>query len=200
MCWAAGSEEGVSLANRGMGLQALLDTVHAGYQARGVAAVLPLFPPIEQLAGYQPLSFKSGGPRGRRRTANAFPAVFKGEGPPDYAVVSGGYTLLVDAKDCEADRWPLSHLPEHQALAFDRHVAQRGHAGILLRTPAGMWYLPWTHTAEAPRLSEWWHRWNAGEAPHGFATMTEAHLDALGCRLRTADWLPAALKIARGAP
>lgn len=89
------------------------------------------------------------------------------KGQPDYTAVpavgepwthASGRTyyaaapvVLFDAKSTFRDRWPISLLAPHQAVAFQR-IADLGHvAGVYLRVPSGDWWLPWADLAEGWR-------------------------------------------------
>lgn len=128
-----------------------------------------------------------------------FPAIYVSEGPPDYTVMCRGECYVLDAKEHEGDRWPLSKLPDHQAARFTRHMAQGGWAGVLLRTDAGTWVLPWRRGPDGG-LRPAWERWRAGRAGRGQASLSAADCDAIGIRLRSADWLTAASILFAEAP
>lgn len=159
-----------------MGWEAVIDDLHALYEGAGLASIVKNPAPMK--------------PVGKAKKG-VFPAVYLGEGPPDYTVVCKGGCYILDAKDHAGTRWPLDKLPDHQAARFGAHTRQGGWAGVLLRLPAGIWLLPWERRAGSG-LRPAWERWRAGAAAHGDASLTPAACDAMGMRLRSADWLTAA--------
>jgi hypothetical protein len=162
-----------SYAHRGLGWEAVVDAQHALYEGAGVASI------VKNPAPMRPVGKAKNG---------VFPAVYVAEGPPDYAAMCRGACYLVDAKEHEG-RWPLSKLPEHQARRFEKHVRQRGWAGVLLRTDAGIWLLPWERAPGKEGLREAWTRWREGEAARGEASLAPEDCDRIGVRLRSVDWL-----------
>lgn len=187
-----------SRANRGRDLEEALAAQHEAYRLRGAARVRKLHPPVKQLGQHQLLTYRSGNPRtGPVRQSVAFPAVWEDEGPPDYLAVSGGVSMLLDAKDCAAARWPLSALEWHQADAFDDHVRHGHWAGVLLRMERRLFVLPWLRGPDDDDLRGRWVARAAGEAARGEASLTVADCLTIGAACRGYDWLPVALGFAR---
>jgi recombination protein U len=161
-----------STANLGKPFEEALEAMHALYNAGGRAAVTRIPAPMQPVG---------------KATRGVFPAIYVKRGAPDFHAQAGGHSLLFDAKSTiDPDRWPLADLPGHQAAAFDRHEAQRGRAFVLLLLGRVVYLLPWA--ALAPR----YHRWSAGLAARGEASLTVADCDRLGRRCAWVDWLPTA--------
>jgi penicillin-binding protein-related factor A (putative recombinase) len=180
-----------SHANRGEALEALLDLVHAGYHRRGVAFVLRLPAPMKILRSLPPKRTRSGKP-----SAPQFVACYETTGAPDYLAVVNGRAFLFDAKQHEGSRLPFNAIPPQQAEAFDRHEAQGGTAGLVIVLDGQGWWAPWS--AVGPR---WWeHAGKVGRAAPGTASLSVDDLDALGRRIRTGDWLAAALSLGATTP
>jgi len=67
-----------------------------------------------------------------------------GQGAPDYFFLADGFSLLVDAKDCQIPPWRSGLLKPHQAKAFDDFERQGGHAAVFMRDwERRRWVLPW---------------------------------------------------------
>lgn len=68
--------------------------------------------------------------------------------------------VMFDAKSTKAEKWPISLLAQHQAVAFARLSALGHTAGVYLRLgsgpDAGDWWLPWADLAEG--WNDWWTR------------------------------------------
>lgn len=163
-------------ANRGRKLEAILDVVHRGYISRGAAYVVRTPPPIRVLS-----TPKRG----------VFRGCFEGEGPPDYLAVVDGVPVAIDAKECHASRWPLSHLPAHQAAHFDAIERVGGRGAVLLSFPASTWLLPWTHDGEQFGLRQRWQPWASGDAGRGEASIAAHEAYRVGVEVRDWDWLRA---------
>jgi recombination protein U len=167
--------------NRGDSWQLLLDTLHTRYNGSGRASVIPTPAPMKIL-------------RAVKGKPGHFVCCFLPDAPPDYTAQADGFAFCFDAKDHAGDRWPLKDLPEHQARRFDAHQRQGGVAFVLLRLSGTVYLLPWA------TLAERWHRWHrrVGRAAPGIASLSAEECAEVGVRLKSADWLPAALAIARG--
>ena len=155
-------------ANRGQSWEAVIDAMHALYEASGRASVIR-----------NPAPMKPLGPGVR----GVFRAAYIAEGPPDYSVQAGGVAYLFDAKSAVGSRWGLDNVKDHQAGRFTRHEAQGGVAFVLLRLGRRMWLLPWS------RLSPPWYAWRRGVAGRGGASLTDEWLAVVGVELRSPDWL-----------
>jgi len=166
----------MSLANRGKHLEQILDHVHAGYMARGAAYVLRTPPPVKVLSA---------------PVRGVFRACFEEAGPCDYLAVVDGVPLVFDAKECNATRWPLSHLPTHQAAHFDGVERAGGRAAVLLSFPASTWVVPWTVPGESHCLRASWRKWVDGDAGRGEASVSVLDVGTIGVHVRDWDWLRA---------
>lgn len=184
----------MSHALRGKSWEQTLEDMHALYNQSHRAAVTRNPAPMKLLAGAQLLTYEL---RGKRLTGRAYPAVFEAEGPPDYTAQSAGYSFLLDAKETVAERWDLALLKKHQCDAFDAHVRQRGHAFVLLHLARRMFLLPWLRGPDDDDLRGRWMQHAAGKAAHGWASLSAEQCLLLGAELRTVDWLPVALRMAR---
>lgn len=165
-----------SQANRGRRLEAILDHVHRGYTARGAAYVLRTPPPVKVLS---------------TPVRGVFRAAWEAAGPCDYLAVVGGVPVALDAKECAATRWPLSHLPEHQAAHFDAIERAGGRGAVLLSFPAQTFLVPWTVPDESHVLRSLWRKWAEGDAGRGEASICVRDVSAIGVEVRDWDWLRA---------
>lgn len=172
-----------SLANRGAGLERVLADLHAVYEAQDRASIIRLPTPYKVL---------------RPGTPPTLIVVPAHKGEPDYALQVGGLAILMDAKECAADRWPLAHLPDHQAVRFDRHIAQGGAAFVLLYMGGVHYLMPWG--APVGALAWYWREWNAGKAKRGNAALDAESCAKLGKRLPSCDWLSTAVEMSRRTP
>lgn len=163
-------------SNRGKHLEQLLDHVHRGYLARGAAYVVRTPPPVKVLSS---------------PVRGVFRGCFESEGPPDYSAIIAGVPLVFDAKECHASRWPLSHLPAHQAEHFDAVERAGGRAAVVLSFPAQTWLLPWTHSGEQWGLRRLWRPWADGAAARGGASIAAHEAHMVGVEVRDWDWLRA---------
>lgn len=152
--------------------------MHAIYEAQGRASVIRVPTPYKVI---------------RPGTPPTLIVVPERKGEPDYAIQTGGLALLLDAKECAADRWPLSHLPDQQAERFNKHTRQCGHAFVLLNLQGANYLLPWANLGPA------WHDWHVGKAKRGSATLNAAACSDIGRRLPSCDYLNAALTFAKKA-
>lgn len=168
--------------NRGDGFERVIADMHAIYERQGRASCIRTPPSMKVLR-----------PAGK---PGQFVACYEGEGPPDWFVQAGGVSIVADVKDCAADRWPLDHLPKHQADRFDKHEAHGGVAGIILRMRGVVWWLPWRSDLDGFGFlrSVWFtHHDTVGRAAPGTASLSVADCDRMGRRACGADWLSAAL-------
>lgn len=170
----------LSQANRGQGLERYLDELHALYRSQGRACVFRTPPPVKLL---------------RRLDKGQFVAVHLSEGPPDYTGFVGGRAVCFDAKECKDARWPFSHLPEHQADAFDAAQAQGAWCFIYLRLRGADFVLPWAGVG--PR----WRAWHEAKARAvaGSASLSTVDCYGLGWLVTGKGWL-VALPISRSTP
>lgn len=169
----------MSLAHRGMAWQGQIDAAHYLYERAGRASC------VQNPAPMKPLG---------KAVRGVFRAVYIAAGPPDYTVQAAGVSFLLEAKSIDNGAvFPLARVEEHQAARMDRHSAQGGHAFVLLRLQGSAWLLPWA------TLGPRWRAWHTtpGRAAPGTASLPMAALDEVGVRLRSADWLDAALAVAR---
>lgn len=161
-----------SHANLGRPFEGALEAIHAAYNNGGRASVTRIPAPM------QPIGKAKGG---------VFPAIYVKRGAPDFHAQVDGSSLLFDAKSTiDADRWPFSDLPPHQAAAFDRHERHGGRAFVLLLLGRVVYLLPWSEIGQRYR------RWQAGDAKRGEASLTAEDCERLGYRCAWVDWLPIA--------
>jgi len=111
-----------------------------------------------------------------------------GKGPPDWILMRGSTSLLIDAKSSVADRWPLSEVADHQAEAFDRATQAHVIAGVVAQIRGVVWWLPWS------TLGPLWHRWAKGGAKRGEASLGDVELETYGVRCNGFDFLAMALR------
>jgi hypothetical protein len=109
------------------------------------------------------------------------------KGPPDWILMRGPTSLLIDAKSSVADRWPLSEVADHQAEAFDRATQARVIAGVVAQIRGVVWWLPWS------TLGPLWHRWAKGGAKRGQASLGDVELETYGVRCEGFDFLGVAI-------
>ena len=172
----------MSLAHRGMAWQSQIDAAHYLYERAARASC------VQNPAPMKPLG---------KAVRGVFRAVYIAAGPPDYTVQASGVSFLLEAKSIDSDdAFPLARLELHQADRMDRHTAQLGHAFVLLRLKGAPWLLPWA------QLGPLWRAWHAvqlagGRAKAGTASLDDTALAKVGVRLRSADWLDAAIAVAR---
>lgn len=109
---------GSSHANRGRAWESALEMLHKRWMTGHRALVIRTPPPMKIL---------------RNQGGAIFTACFEKEGPPDFLIVSQGWTLLVEAKSYSGTRLGWSCLPAHQATILDRAMAQSDRVhGLLL--------------------------------------------------------------------
>lgn len=111
-----------------------------------------------------------------------------GKGPPDWVLLRGPTSLLIDAKSSTADRWPLSEVADHQAAAFDAAAQAHVIAGVVAQIRGVVWWLPW-HA-----LGPLWHAWHEGKAKRGQASLGDVELETVGVRCEGFDFLASALR------
>ena len=152
-----------SYANRGRTWEAALEMVHQRWMKGHRALVGRTPPPLRIL----------------QREGKTFRAVFEKEGPPDYLIVSGGWTMLMEAKSFSGARWALQLLPAHQAETMDRAMAQsdRAHGLLLLYSndTATAYAVLWQDVRE--RYWAWAKR--EGRATPGSASLSHQQLREL---------------------
>ena len=171
----------MSHANRGKAWEQFLELIHARYEAHGRAVVIRTPPPMRIIR-----SLKGG----------QFMAVYEKEGPPDYVLLAGGLSVMAEAKECKASRWPMKNLHAHQARRLDQWQAQGGVGVVLLRHHESntAWILPWN------TLGPVWNRWNlqartGRRAASGTASLTVLEIDRLGVPFSGAGYLDALLDL-----
>lgn len=161
-------------ANRGRAWEALLEVMHTHYQKTRRALVVRCYPEMRNVDGHW---------------------VQIGAGPPDYVLLAGGLTVLIEAKQVAIARWAFSLLKDHQALQLDAAERQGAHGAVLLRfSTAGRTCLLLWRT-----LGPLWWRWKRGEAPRASLTLD----DAIGIACwndRGADYLQHLLVALRRGP
>ena len=152
-----------SHANRGRVWESALEMLHQRWMTGHRALVIRTPPPMKIL---------------RNQGGATFVACFEKEGPPDYLVISQGWTLLVEAKSFGA-RLGWSCLPAHQAETMDRAMAQSDRAhGLLLiyaNDTASAYAVLWQDVRE--RYWAWANR--TGRAVPGSASLTHKQLREL---------------------
>lgn len=170
----------MSHANRGKGWEQLLEMYHARYEAQGRAVVIRTPPPMRILRAIKP---------------GQFLAVYSSAGPPDYMALAGGVAFLVEAKECNAERWALKNLHPHQGMRLDQWEAQGGRGAVLLHhvRSSSAWVLPWY------RLSPIWNRWHekhskGQRAASGTASLGRADFLQIGLPFGQDGWLSQALR------
>lgn len=114
----------------------------------------------------------------------------KGNGPPDFVIaVKGGPVLLVDAKDCQQDRFGLDNIKRHQCDRFrDWDTDPMRVAGLLLRFHGRRFLLPW-RPLEA--LVDRWTMSKAknGRAAPGTASLSLQQVQDLGLPFDESGWI-----------
>lgn len=170
----------MSHANRGKAWEQMLEMYHARYEAQGRAVVIRTPPPMRIL---------------HANRNGTFSAVYTAEGPPDYMALAGGVALLVEAKECNAERWPLKNLHPHQGARLDDWEAQGGRGAVLLRhvKSSSAWVLPWS------LLGPVWHRWHdkhatGKRAAPGTASIGRPDFLKIGRPFGTDGWLSQAIR------
>lgn len=106
-------------------------------------------------------------------------------GKPDWLVfarrLGASVSLAVEVKDTVADRWRYRDLSKAQAERMDLLVAQGVEGYLLVRTPSGVFLVPWGNVAEA-----WW-------SDHLGKRRGDVDLATVGLAVEGADWLGVAL-------
>ena len=172
-----------SYANRGRNWEEWLELQHSQYAKAGTAFVIRTPPAMRIL---------------KRMDGGKFLAVFSGQGPPDYLAKCGEYSFIMEAKEYQSARWPFSMLPPHQAHQMSQWCQQHhnGHGLLLIRSGKhnATWVVLWRDLHE--RWSEWAKlKATKKRSAPGTASLTAEELDAIGTRVRGADWLPGALAL-----
>ena len=171
------------LANRGKGLESALDMLHQVYEAQRKASVIR-----------SPTNYKVIRPGVKSPELVVVPDALSA---PDYHIQAQGRSLLLDAKECHATRWQLSHLPEHQADRFTRHERQGGCAFVLLQFVGKTFLLPWNECPGKVTLHSMWTAWQLDLAKRGRASLTPEDCAVVGYPLTSIDYLAVALLHAR---
>lgn len=104
-----------------------------------------------------------------------------GTGGPEAHDAPAPVSLAVEVKDTVADRWRYRDLSKAQAERMDLLVAQGVEGYLLVRTPGGVFLVPWGNIAEA-----WW-------ADHLGKRRGDVDLATVGLAVEGADWLGVAL-------
>ncbi len=138
-------------ANRGKIWEHQLDRYHALLQSSGRALVTRNHPEVVVK---------------RDRSGKVVGASHRATGAPDYTILSGGRTIMADAKSTRQSRWALRLLEPHQANTLDAVERQGGLALLLINTPDGSYAVLWS------LVRPWWMNWHAGEAGRGDASLT----------------------------
>ena len=148
----------MSTANRGKIWERQLERYHYALQSSGRALVTRNHPEVTVKRG---------------RDGKIIGATFRKTGAPDYTILSGGLTLMADAKSVQGLRWPLRLLESHQAQTLNA-VEMHGGLGLLLvNTPGGSWALPWD------RVEPLWTRRFTGAAKRGESSLTAEQMDEM---------------------
>jgi penicillin-binding protein-related factor A (putative recombinase) len=141
----------------------MIADVHALYEKQGRAYAIKTSQPMRMLGGID----KNG----------QFRACFTADGPPDFVVMAGGRTFLIEAKRTQQKRWSFSLLTEHQAAQLDAARDQGTVCVILLRfvgiqsrTVACLW----------DALRDLWHAWRVGVSRRASLSLEEA-IEECGC-------------------
>lgn len=153
--------------NRGKLWEAQLDVMHAHYMKARQAFVVRCYPEMRQVSGH---------------------ALQVGAGPPDYLVIAGGWTVLVEAKQCAIARWAFRLLPDHQAIQFDAGERQGAVGVVLLRftKPAVTCLILWRELRDL-----WWAKTRARRGDDCAASITVEAARALAVWSgRDANYLP----------
>ena len=159
-----------SRANRGMGLESMLNSYHYTLRSCGVACMFKTQIPVRVVDG-----------QAHR---------VKSEHLPDYIGVRRGVAVAFDAKVTALTRWPFSSLlgrnrDPKQAEALDAWNGSEGHAFLYIRFPGRRDYLVrWAD------LSPVWWAWFDGRerARSGGASITEEDAARLGWRVGDGGW------------
>jgi penicillin-binding protein-related factor A (putative recombinase) len=120
------------MSGRGIQWEKVCNNSRDKLQQDGIIHWMRMHPPILKI-----------GP-GRKTNKGSFLAVRTGKGPPDWIVLADGMSILGDDKDSKGKRWSTWNVKKHQAVAFDRHEAQKGVSCVLLRMhDRSRWVIPW---------------------------------------------------------
>lgn len=167
-------------ANRGKVAEQAIESIHRAYSAAGHFCVR------------MPTPFKVIGTAPTLAAPGALRVVPERDGPPDWLVVAHGRAWLLDVKSETGMRFHLSHLPQHQAQAFDAWERQgstfRAGVVVVLDHGAVVAWLPWSWLG-----ARWWRWWATERAEAGTASLSPDELQPWRCSF---DWLPAALRYA----
>jgi penicillin-binding protein-related factor A (putative recombinase) len=137
--------------NRGKLWEAQLDAMHAYYMKTRQAYAVRCYPEMRQVGDH---------------------ALQVGAGPPDYVILAGGRTVIIEAKQCAIVRWAFRLLPDHQAIQLDA-AERHGAVGVVLIrfSTAGLTcVLLWRD------LRDLW--WAKAQARRGDECAASIHLDA----------------------
>jgi len=163
-------------ANRGMGWQAEIDASLGLYQDQGrISSWFACHPEIKIT---------------RHLGKGKIEGFIKERGPPDFvAAVRLGPVLLMDAKDCQDDRFPFASIKGHQADRFGEWHSDNGRcAAVLLRLQGRRFVVPWPRIEESYAL--WWGFKESGRrAPNGTASLTLDEVRELGLPFDESGWL-----------
>jgi len=155
-------------ANRGKGWEAQLVTQHLAYRRDRRAMIFQAHPATKVVGG----------------------RIVREKAPPDFFGVAdnpgggGGIPVLFDAKEGRGILWGLSNLKDHQAKALEAWVVNGGRAGVVLRLPAGSWWIDWRFLGPT---------WKAWRSDGGRASLDPGWITAWAAPFQGADWLGAML-------
>ena len=122
-------------ANRGAGLESLLEYRHHLYRAAGVADIRKL-----------PTDWHVVAKAGQGRAWLAFPARKSSVDYLGFLMDGTGRHVAVEAKETRERRWPLAHLPGHQRAYLAAVCRAGGIAGVVIWWTAlsELWAVPWS--------------------------------------------------------
>lgn len=117
-----------NMANRGMGLEHMVEHANAQYAAKGWAVVQKT-----------PTSVKVF-----RRSSEIVSAVHDKKSTVDFVGVANGRAIAFDAKSCKATRFPLKNIHDHQIEFMRKWQQQGGEAFLLIEMEAyrAIFYAP----------------------------------------------------------
>jgi len=147
----------VTAANRGKIWERQLERYHALIQSSGRALVTRNHPEVIVRRG---------------RGGQIVGAQFRATGAPDYTILSGGRTIVADAKSIRLSRWPLRQLEDHQASTLNAVEKHGGLPLLLINTPDGSYAVLWS------LVRPFWNVWRAGDARRGEASLTAEQMRA----------------------
>lgn len=134
---------------RGSALEELVNLTNDAYREKKLALIQKIPTPIKPI-------------RIDKESRHITLAYFEQKSTVDYIGAVQGIPVCFDAKECAADRFPLSNVHPHQIDFMGHFEEQGGTAFLLIHFTARdiLCYLPYRH------LKRFWDRMEAGGAKH----------------------------------